>query len=273
MKRILLFIASLLLTLNSFAQQNRNLVIRSGTGDAIQVYVNETLVNEHPLKELRIRGLSDNYYDVKVVFVNQPRKKMFASVYVPPLSEIVYEVYAPDRHKPRGDFLIKEIYPIDNQLPYYQSNSVFSWAVNNSDNMQNETVQPSGQINNNNANNDMGSNKQVDFVSGYQGKVGCVQPVNTDKFENMLKVIKTESFESSKLRVAKKIIKNNSCMTVNQLVQILGIFNFDDSRLDLAKFAFNHIYDLDNYAKVFNVFDFDDNKKKLENYIKNIKID
>ena len=272
MKR-LVFLASLLFALNGLAQHNRNLVILSGTGEPVQVYVNERLVNEQPLKELRVSGLTDNYYDVKIRFANQPRKTMYASLYIPPLSEIVYEIFASDRRRPRGDFLIKEIYPIDDQLPYYQPDVVFPWAVNTPQNSPIGTVQQNGQINinnnnNSNANNTDVSESQVVYVPGYQGKIGCKIPVSTEKFENMFNAVKNEGFESSKLRVAKQIIKMNNCLTVPQLVKILGLFDFDDSRLKLAKYAYDYIYDLEDFNKVYSVFDYESNKRQLEKYIK-----
>jgi len=249
------------------------LVILSGTGEPVQVYVNERLINERPLKELRVSGLTDNYYDVKIRFANQPRKSMYASLYIPPLSEIVYEIFAPDRRHPRGDFLIKEIYPIDDQLPYYQPDVIFPWAVNTPQNSPSNTVQQNGQINininnNSNANNSDMSGSQVVYVPGYQGKIGCTPPVTTDKLENMLNAVKNEGFESSKLRVAKQIIKTNNCMTANQLVQILNLFDFDESRLKLAKYAYDYIYDPGNFYKVYSVFDYESNKRQLEKYIK-----
>jgi len=272
MKRTLLFLASLLFTINAFAQLNRNLVIVSGNGEPVQLFINDRPVNNSPLKDIRVEGLTDNYYDVRLRFMNQPRMVMSASLYVPPMSEIVYEVFPPDRRNPRGDFIIKNIYPIDNQLPYYNPNSVFSWSANVSNNPSG--VSQSGQINininnNSNANNTGMPGGPVVYVPGYAGAIGCTPPVTTERFENMLQSISNQDFESSKLRVAKQIIKTNDCMTVNQLVQILNLFDFDENKLKLAKFAYHYVYDLENFYKVYNVFDFESNKNQLEKYINN----
>ena len=86
-----------------------------------------------------------------------------------------------------------------------------------------------------------------------------------DKFDN----VKKQDFDESRLRVAKQIIKQNQCMTVDQLVGILRLLDFEKNKLELAKYAYHYIYDLENYYKVNNVFDFDSSIKKLDAYIKN----
>jgi len=274
MKKLLTLALGLLL-MNSYAQTNRNLVLVSATNEAMEVLINNRPVNQRPLKDIRITGLQDNYYNLVVRLASQPRIIIRGHLYVPPMSEIVYEVYAPDRRNAKGEFVIKDIYPADNQVPYYQQESVFSWGNtgvaaqgNNGQNTQNGQININ--INNSStATNQIGQNTPVVYVPDYTGTVGCVPPVTANRFSNMLQVVEDEIFEAGKLRVAKQIIKTNNCLTVNQLVQILRLFDFDESRLKLAKFAYDYSYDLENYYKVNAVFDFDSNKRKLDTYIQN----
>jgi len=266
-----------LFMLNSFAQQTGNVVFVSGTNKTMEITINNQLINQTPLSGVRITDLSSDYYNVTVRFTGNTRDIVRANLYIPPMSEIVYEVYAPDRRNARGDFLIKDIYPIDNRLPYFQPNAVFSMNTGGqnagvSQGNNGGTVQ-SGQINiniNNNsaANNQVGQDgTHVVYVPDYAGEVGCTPPVTPERFENMLHTIENEMFESGKLRVAKQIIKTNNCMTVNQLTQILRLFDFDQTKLKLAKYAYDYVYDLENYYKVNNVFDFDSYKNQLDKYI------
>lgn len=271
----LLTIALGLLLMNSYAQTNRNLVLLSATNEAMEVMINNRPINHRPLKDVRITGLQDNYYDVAIRMANQPRIIIRGHLYVPPMSEIVYEVFAPDRRSNRGEFIIKDVYPADNQTPYYQQESVFSWGNNGistqgNNGQNNQNGQINININNSStAGNQGGQGAPVVYVPDYTGAVGCVPPVTANRFSNMLQVIENETFEAGKLRVAKQIIKTNQCLTVNQLVQILRLFDFDESRLKLAKFAYDYSYDLENYYKVNAVFDFESNKRKLDAYIQN----
>ncbi len=259
----------LLLSISSFifAQQDRNLVLISGVNEAFSVRVNGKQINNYPLKDIRITGLSDNYYNIDIVFDHQ-YNKFSKKIYVPPFSEIVYEVYPPDSRNSNGIFIIKDIYPLDNHIPYYAQNLVFPWQnsgqTNNANNNQNNT-----QINININNQNSGTPDGAVYVPGYQGQIGCQPPVTPERFENMLHTIENQDFESSKLSTAKQIVKYNNCLTVNQLVQILNLFDFDDTKLKLAKFAYDYIYDIEDFYKVNNVFDFDSNKKKLAKYLEN----
>ena len=45
--------------------------------------------------------------------------------------------------------------------------------------------------------------------------------------------------------------------------------SFDEDQLELAKFAYDHVYDLENYYKVYDVFSFSKSGEELEEYIEN----
>lgn len=107
---------------------------------------------------------------------------------------------------------------------------------------------------------------EVVYVTGYIGKVGCTPPVSEQRFNQMINSVKNQSFSDDKQRVTKQIVKSN-CMTVDQLVDLLNEFSFDDGKLDTAKFAYDYIYDIENYFKVFDVFSFSSSGEKLEEYI------
>lgn len=106
----------------------------------------------------------------------------------------------------------------------------------------------------------------VVYVTGYSGKVGCTPPVSEQRFNQMINSVKNQSFSDDKQRVTKQIVKSN-CMTVDQLVDLLNEFSFDDGKLNTAKFAYNYIYDVENYFKVFDVFSFSSSGEELEQYI------
>jgi hypothetical protein len=107
---------------------------------------------------------------------------------------------------------------------------------------------------------------EVVYVTGYIGKVGCTPPVSEQRFNQMINSVKNQSFSDDKQRVTKQIVKSN-CMTVDQLVDLLNEFSFDDGKLDAAKFAYDYIYDVENYFKVFDVFSFSISGEELEEYI------
>ncbi len=268
MKQKLFLLAFLWVGMALYAQSQRSLVLVSGNEEPIQVFINNKLMNSHGLQELRILDLTNNYYNVKVKFLNRPYVIVTGQLYLPPLSEIVYEVYPPKRRVRGGDFVIADVYPVGDQMPNMPAHQIYHFGTTTAMQSGSGSVNQTGQININIHNNVTGNPAMsVMYVPDYNGPVGCTPPVTEERFGNMLQAIDKQSFEDSKLRVAKQIIKQNDCMTVNQLVQILRLFDFDQNKLKLAKYAYHYIYDLENFYKVNNVFEFESNVQALDKYI------
>ena len=107
---------------------------------------------------------------------------------------------------------------------------------------------------------------KVVYVSGYTGKIGCTPPVDAERLEDMAKTVKNQTFGDDKVRVTKQIVRSN-CITLDQLIVLLNEFDWDDGKLEIAKFAYDHVYDLENYYKVYNLFTFSSSGEELDEYI------
>ena len=107
---------------------------------------------------------------------------------------------------------------------------------------------------------------QIVYVEGYSGSIGCEIPVGPDRFERMMDRIYDASFSDEKVNIAKQILRTN-CIVIEQLVEILEEVAFDEGQLDLAKFAYEHVYDLENYYEVYGVFSFSSSSEELDAYI------
>lgn len=108
--------------------------------------------------------------------------------------------------------------------------------------------------------------KKVIYVSGYTGKVGCTPPTSAKRIEDMAKTIKDKTFNDDKVRVTKQIIRTN-CITLDQLIVLLKNFDWDDGKLEIAKFAYDYVYDIENYYKIYGLFTFSSSGEELEEYI------
>jgi hypothetical protein len=107
---------------------------------------------------------------------------------------------------------------------------------------------------------------QIVYVEGYSGQIGCEKPVSADRFERMMERIADASFSDDKVNVAKQILRTN-CLVIEQLVEMLEEVAFDEGQLDLAKFAYDHIYDLENYYEVYSVFAFSSSNDELDEFL------
>jgi len=103
-------------------------------------------------------------------------------------------------------------------------------------------------------------------MPGYNGKIGCPWPMNDNDFFDAKNSISSKSFEDSKMTVAKQITGAN-CLLCSQVKEIMLLFNFEDSRLDFAKYAYDYVYDKNNYYKLNDAFSFESTIEELNQYI------
>jgi hypothetical protein len=104
-------------------------------------------------------------------------------------------------------------------------------------------------------------------MPGYSGRIGCPWPMSNEDFQNAKQSISSKSFEDSKLTIAKQIISSN-CLFCSQVKEIMSIFNFEDSRLEFAKFAYDFVFDIGNYYMVNDAFNFSSSIDELDEFIR-----
>jgi len=91
-------------------------------------------------------------------------------------------------------------------------------------------------------------------------------PDNT--YDDMLKSVKKESLESTKLEMAKTFFGNQH-LSSDQVAGILRAFSLENSKLNFAKFAYPITIDKPNYFKVYDAFSSSSSKKDMSEFIKN----
>lgn len=103
---------------------------------------------------------------------------------------------------------------------------------------------------------------------GYSGPTGCAYPVSDERFQQIKASITSKAFEETKLTIAKQVISSN-CLLCSQIKEIMLMFDFENTRLDLAKYAWNNAYDQSNYYQLNDAFTFEDSIEALNRYIQN----
>ncbi|NJK95670.1 MAG: DUF4476 domain-containing protein [Bacteroidales bacterium] len=79
--------------------------------------------------------------------------------------------------------------------------------------------------------------------------------------------IKQQSFDNTRMETAKQIVKAKQCFTVFQIKQLIEIFTFENSRLELAKFCYGYCTDQSDYYKLNNSFSFSRSVDDLNRFI------
>jgi hypothetical protein len=99
---------------------------------------------------------------------------------------------------------------------------------------------------------------------------GCVNPVQD--MSRIMGAIDEESFDDGKMMVAKQAT-SRSCLTVDQIKQIMEEFSFSKNRVEFAKYGYDRCYNPDDYYQVNSSFDFSSEKEELNDYIQSRRRD
>ena len=90
--------------------------------------------------------------------------------------------------------------------------------------------------------------------------------MNPQDYDEAYQVISNESFDSSKLTVAKQVISTNP-MTASQILGICQLFSFESNKLEFAKFAYTYCVDQNKYYLLNEAFSYESSKRELNNYL------
>ena len=92
--------------------------------------------------------------------------------------------------------------------------------------------------------------------------------MSAENFAALKTSINAQSFDSSKLNVAKQAINSNN-LTAAQVKELVGLFSFESSKLEIAKYAYGRTVDRNNYYQVSDAFTFSSSVDELSGYINN----
>lgn len=95
------------------------------------------------------------------------------------------------------------------------------------------------------------------------------RPLSTAEFDEVCALIERESYDKTRLTVAKQVTEANR-MTAKQIEQITRLFSFESNKLEFAKFAYLFCIDPNKYYMVNEAFSYDSSKQELNEYIKGL---
>ena len=94
--------------------------------------------------------------------------------------------------------------------------------------------------------------------------------MNDQQFAELEALLKKESFDESRLAVAKQAMMNNY-FSVDQVKKLMLLFSFDENRLDLAKYAYPITIDRNRFYIVNDVLKFSASKEALNRFLLDYK--
>lgn len=87
-----------------------------------------------------------------------------------------------------------------------------------------------------------------------------------EEFKKMLMSVKKSAISSDRLKTAKQIVASNKLKS-SQIEQFMLALSFDSDRFNLAKFAYAHVYDKNNYYLVNDAFQSSTYTNQLNDFI------
>lgn len=300
MKKTILLL-TVLITGFLTAQNEKAVVIYSDNGENFTLFLNNIQQHEFPTNNVVTTGLTANAYGLKIVFENPNKEPLKKTLYLPNESvELTFKIiekkgksklrlvnqnrlapmYEPTPNRP---VIVYSPTPI-----FTQTTTTTSTTVGN-DNPDNVSVGISvGGVNmdvNVNTNN---SNSGVTYsetttttttttttggvvedhyiMDGYDGPYGCPWPMHEADFNEALHTIASKDWDDTKLSIAKQVVRAN-CLFADQVREIVKLFDWEDKKLEFAKFAYDYTYDTGNYFKVAQTFEWESSVEELNEYI------
>ena len=102
--------------------------------------------------------------------------------------------------------------------------------------------------------------------TGWNNNGNYMQPMNSRSFEQFRETLKNESFDNTRLVIAKQTIAANYFSTA-QIKEIVQQFSFENNKLDIAKYSYKYTVDRNNYFMLNDTFSFSGSKEELARYI------
>ena len=85
-------------------------------------------------------------------------------------------------------------------------------------------------------------------------------------FEAAVRILSKETFDSSRLDLAKSIVRNN-WMNTRQIASICTLFTYESNRLEFAKFAYGACVNKGSYFLLDETFTYRSSKEELHEFI------
>ena len=307
MKKTILITAILFgIFTNAFSQiPYSSLSFFSEDGYPFTVIMNGLKKNSEARTNVKIDGLTNTNYKVKIIFEDKTIPNIDKNVYTKPAMEVTYRIkkdkkgrnvlryyseaplpydYVPEEQVYQNDVTDNVIVTDENNTGIHIDMNVNETGGNISIQTDDGGVSLNTNINVNDADVNYDANvyeSETHYVvteentdhyvmQGYEGRIGCPWPMNRQNFQRAKQTITNADFSDDKQTIAKQIV-NSNCLTAQQVKEITGLFDFEKDKLEFAKFAYSHTYDIENYFIINDVFDFSSSIKELNDYINSVR--
>lgn len=94
----------------------------------------------------------------------------------------------------------------------------------------------------------------------------CGIKMANDAFAKAKKSIEDKGFDETRLTVAKQVA-NSNCLSVTQIREVMDVFSFEATKLEFAKYAYDHCANRNEYYLINDAFSYSSSIDELNEYI------
>jgi len=103
------------------------------------------------------------------------------------------------------------------------------------------------------------------LLENYPPPAPCLKAIGDSLLEKQLKYLQDNHIELNRVKDAKWFISNH-CMSVDQLIRVLGFFDYEDSKVKLAEFGYDYVTDKEAFLNTLNACKYKTEKEELKKF-------
>lgn len=274
MKKLFTYILTCFVTMCCFAQNN-DYVFSTKSGENFTIFINNIKINDTPKSNVKVENINGNSLSLKIVF--DGNNEVFTKNIYNENDNCVL-TYTISRNN-KGEVMVLpkdavvknnavtvteeyvEYEAVEETKSHYKGNHYGNRPPMPPHNGNRPPMSPQNGYNHHHNNGHHGHNEGF-----HSSNSNCRTFISDDVFKQAVESIKSQNFDDKKLTVAKQVC-SKSCISAEQVVEIMKLFSFEEKRLDFAKYAYNHCYNQEVYFIVNDGFSFSSSIDKLNEYI------
>ncbi|MCR9181612.1 MAG: DUF4476 domain-containing protein [Flavobacteriaceae bacterium] len=296
MKTITLSVLTLFFSAIVSAQLNYNIVIFTEDNSKFTLFLNNIQQHEFPESNVLVTNLNAPVYKAKLVFESPQKEALETNMYMPEQSAEITYIVTEKKGKLKMRMFsavpLPEVYienPNQRVIGTVITEPVYTETVSTRVNTNNTMGGVNMDVNvggtginvNVNVNDGLGYYEETTttvvsgnsaqnhyIMQGYGGPIGCPWPMEVSDFQDAKRTVASKTWDETRLSLAKQIVASN-CLFADQVRDIVQLMEWEETKLDFAKFAYDFTYDIGNYFKVSQAFEWEDSTEELNRYIAN----
>ena len=93
----------------------------------------------------------------------------------------------------------------------------------------------------------------------------CRNLMTAEEMDYLVQTMRSRDSESTKMSIAREAVRNGS-IAAEDLKRVLQEFEFENARVEFAKYAYDYLCDREHFYYIYDAFSFDSSVEELERY-------